>query len=195
MRQLSCFWLVLTFFWVGCAPTPAAVPVSQPVQSASTAVVPTVQPVLTTQPLTAAQTAVPTPTLQPTLDAPPPTSVIAQITPEPTATFAAYGVAQTIGTSAGGRPIESYPLWFWPRCGGNGRRYTWRLRMEHHPARLRDDRLLPGQSRPDSRQRVALHHSLGQSRWAVFCNGGRRPFHPPGCRRRYRARPLQRQPG
>lgn len=112
MRQLSCFWLVLTIFWVGCATAPAAVPASLPVQSADTAVAPTAQPLLTSQPLPATQTAVPTPTLQPTADAPPPTSVIAQITPEPTATFAAYGVAQTIGTSAGGRPIESYRFGF-----------------------------------------------------------------------------------
>jgi hypothetical protein len=112
MRRFSCFWLVLTIFWVGCAPTPTAVPTNVSVASAATAGPRATVPALPTPLLPATQTAVPTPTLQPTADAPPLTSVIAQITPEPTATFAAYGVAQTIGTSAGGRPIDSYRFGF-----------------------------------------------------------------------------------
>ncbi len=112
MRRFSCFWLVLTIFWVGCAPTPAAVPTNVSVASAATAGPLATAPALPTPLLPATQTAVPTPTLQPTADAPPPTSVIAQITPEPTATFAAYGVAQTLGMSAGGRPIDSYRFGF-----------------------------------------------------------------------------------
>lgn len=112
MRQFSCFWLVLTLFWVGCVTAPEAIPASLPVLSDATAVPLPTALVMPTPLLPAGPTAVPTPTLQPTLDAPPPTSVIAPITPEPTATFAAYGVAQTIGTSAGGRPIDSYRFGF-----------------------------------------------------------------------------------
>ncbi|MBK8901428.1 MAG: hypothetical protein IPM53_09615 [Anaerolineaceae bacterium] len=112
MRQLSYFWLVLMLFWVGCAPAPAAVPARLPVQSVRTGVPPTAVPDSPTPVLPATQTAVPTPTRQPTLDAPAPTSVIAQVAPEPTATFAAYGVTQTVGTSAGGRPITSYRFGF-----------------------------------------------------------------------------------
>lgn len=112
MRHLSGFWLVLTLFWVGCVPTPTAVPASIPGQSGSTAVLATPAAESLPPSLPATQTAVPTPTLQPTAVVPLATSVIAQVTPEPTATFAAYGVAQTIGFSAGGRPIESYRFGF-----------------------------------------------------------------------------------
>ncbi|MCB8980206.1 MAG: hypothetical protein H6657_22570 [Ardenticatenaceae bacterium] len=115
MHRFFILWLAFSLFLVGCSSvaTSAATPASASVQAAATAVpsVPT-QPTLKLATLPATQTAVPTLTLPPTADAPLPTSVIAQTTPEPTATFAAYGVAQTIGTSAGGRPLTSYRFGF-----------------------------------------------------------------------------------
>lgn len=111
-RFFAVVWLLLSFLWVGCSATPAAIPANLPVLEESTAVPPLAATQVPPLPLPATQTAVPTATPQPTSDAPPPTSVIAQITPEPTATFAAYGVAQTIGTSAGGRPLTSYRFGF-----------------------------------------------------------------------------------
>ena len=106
------WWLLFGLFWAGCASAPAAVSPNLPATAVlPTAVLalPTLAPTIALEPLPATQTAVPTPTLMPTA-----TPVLAEATPlpEPTATFAAYGVAQTIGSSANGRPLESYRFGF-----------------------------------------------------------------------------------
>lgn len=78
--------------------------------------------------LPATQTAVSTATV-PAMTTPGPTASDSAAAPTATATFAAYGVAQTIGTSAGGRPIESYRFGFGRRTlilvGGIHGGYEW----------------------------------------------------------------------
>ena len=108
MRRWIVAWLLLLgLFWAGCTTTPAAV---SPQISVVTRIVPSpteTAPVIapSLEPLPATQTAVPTATSFPTAI---PVTPEATATLEPTPTFAAFGVAQTIGLSAGGRPVESY---------------------------------------------------------------------------------------
>ncbi len=83
---------------------PAAEPTSVPVATERT--------VFTPVELPATQTAVPTPSAPAITPSRPTPIVESTATAVPTATFAAYGVAQPIGTSAGGRPIESYRFGF-----------------------------------------------------------------------------------
>ena len=94
---LLCGWLL-----AGCSPAPAAISGNFSVPSTATAVPPTTPP----EPLPPTGTAVPAPT---TLPSQPPVEA-ADPLPKPTAsaTFAAYGITQTIGASAGGRPLTSY---------------------------------------------------------------------------------------
>lgn len=108
------FWLLFVgLFLVGCNFAPAAIsPTTSPTITAATTAVP-VSPIA--EPLPATLTAVST-------TDPSPTSVLAAATAvgpnaappsaTPTATFAAYGVPQNIGSSAGGRPITSYRFGF-----------------------------------------------------------------------------------
>lgn len=108
MQQRTLKWLLFFgLFLGGCTSSPAAVSTNLSVPAMETAVASPVLLPETPEPLPATQTAVPTATteLNVTL-APLETSFAA--TPEPTATFAAYGVSQIIGSSAGGRSIESY---------------------------------------------------------------------------------------
>lgn len=105
-------WLLLGLILAGCVSAPAAVsPGLAATAVPPTAVVelPTLASTIVLEPLPATQTPAPTPTLMPTA-----TPVLAAATslPEPTATFAAYGVAQTIGSSANGRSLESYRFGF-----------------------------------------------------------------------------------
>jgi len=99
---------------------PAAEPTSIPVTTEAN-IFPTVA-------LPATQTAVPTASAPATAT---PGSLTADVaaTPLPTATFAAYGVAQLIGTSAGGRAIESYRFGFGSQTivlvGGMHGGYEW----------------------------------------------------------------------
>lgn len=110
-------WLIILLFLAGCVAAPAAIsPTAISPELAATAVPPTAISELPTLALTlvlktlpATQTAVPTPTLAPTAT---PVLSVATPLPEPTATFAAYGVAKTIGFSANGRPLESYRFGF-----------------------------------------------------------------------------------
>ncbi|WP_420642507.1 M14 family metallopeptidase [Candidatus Leptofilum sp.] len=102
--------LLVGFLLVGCTIGQAAVSIPQPTVTNSpmeAALLPTLG--ATVAPLPATQTAVPTATALPTI-----TPVVSnvQATPSSTATFAAYGVAQTIGYSANGRAIESYRFGF-----------------------------------------------------------------------------------
>ncbi|GJM41160.1 MAG: hypothetical protein DHS20C20_14420 [Ardenticatenaceae bacterium] len=111
-RQFYYFFAILGFFLMGCAVEQAAVPTPLPTIApliTEIAELSTLVPTVPMDPLPATQTAVPTATALPTS-----TPVLNEATaaPEPTATFAAYGVAQTIGTSADGRPIESYRFGF-----------------------------------------------------------------------------------
>jgi hypothetical protein len=112
-RRTIEWFLVVSLFLVGCASIPAAVPA----KSALPAAEPTPIPVtidrdnFSTVELPATQTAVPTPPA-PATATPGSSPADSAATPAPTATFAAYGVPQTIGTSAGGRPIESYRFGF-----------------------------------------------------------------------------------
>ena len=106
------WWLFFGLVLTGCGSSTAVVSPNLPATSVSpTEVVglPTLVPTLVLESLPATQTAVPTATPPPTL-----TPVLSAVTalPEPTATFAAYGVAQTIGSSVNGRPIESYRFGF-----------------------------------------------------------------------------------
>lgn len=112
MRQLL---VGLLFFWMllaGCTPAPSAISselVELPPTVAAAATAVSLPP--RAEPLPATSTAVPS-------QLPSPTPVLAVLevaelkTPTPTATFAAYGVPQDIGSSAGGRPITSYRFGF-----------------------------------------------------------------------------------
>jgi predicted deacylase len=124
--RLFVFW---GLFLVGCSPPPVDISTNLAVSSTGTAVVTLTASSPTPEPLLATQTAGPTPITLPTktpvfagLDAP-----IA--TPEPTATFAAYGLSQIIGGSAGGRSIESYRFGFGSQTivlvGGMHGGYEW----------------------------------------------------------------------
>lgn len=104
--------LLMGLFLAGCVSAPAAVSPGLPptaVPLSADGALPTLVPTIVLEPLPATQTAVPTPTLVPTA-----TPVLADATPLPeaTVTFAAYGVAQTIGSSVNGRPLESYRFGF-----------------------------------------------------------------------------------
>ena len=121
------WWFVLLgLLTAACALSPAAVTSNLPPAPTETAVVITAVISPSPQPLPATQTAVPS-------AAPPPTPVIAQAlatsAPAPTATFAAYGVPQIIGGSAGGRSIESYRFGFGSQTivlvGGMHGGYEW----------------------------------------------------------------------
>lgn len=105
--------LFLGLFLVGCISAPTAVSSNLPVHVAepTVTVAATDVNILSTVVLPVTQTAVPTTTALATTT---PGSPIADsaATLVPTATFAAYGVSQIIGTSAGGRPIESYRFGF-----------------------------------------------------------------------------------
>ncbi len=96
--------------------------VSLPMADSTNSVVPAAEPtalpvtaerdVFAPVELPATQTAVPTPSAPAITPSRPAPIVDSTATAVPTATFAAYGVAQPIGTSAGGRPIESYRFGF-----------------------------------------------------------------------------------
>lgn len=115
MRPKTIGWILCLslFLAAGCASAPTAVstnlsaPTAEPTLLPPTAdvkIAPTVM-------LPATQTAVPT-SLAAVRTTPGARDTNSASTPEPTATFAAYGVAQAIGTSAGGRAIDSYRFGF-----------------------------------------------------------------------------------
>ncbi|GJM42910.1 MAG: hypothetical protein DHS20C20_31920 [Ardenticatenaceae bacterium] len=127
-RVINCI-VLLGVFLAGCVSSPAAVSTNLSRPTAETAVPPTEIIPATKQPLPPTQTAVPTPTKEPT-ETPVFVGVEAPVaTPESTATFAAYGVAQIIGSSAGGRSIESYRFGFGTKTivlvGGMHGGYEW----------------------------------------------------------------------
>lgn len=127
-RWIIAWFLLLGLLWSGCTTTPAAV---SPRMSLVTRIVPSPTVIASVivpsvEPLPATQTAVPTATSLPTA-----APIVAEVaaTIEPTPTFAAYGVAQTLGLSAGGRPIESYRFGFGSQTivlvGGMHGGYEW----------------------------------------------------------------------
>lgn len=114
-------YLLVSLFLFGCALTPAAI--SSELPDSPTQIAPTAVPAtavsldVTTVPLPATQTPNPTKQPEPTQVFPGASASEAVSEPEPptpppTATFAAYGVPQTIGFSAGGRPMTSYRFGF-----------------------------------------------------------------------------------
>ena len=111
MQRRTIEWFVwLSLLLAGCASASTGVSprLSRPTAEATLAS--SEEALLATVDLPATQTAVATPTLSvlSTTSGDSPLSG----TPEPTATFAAYGVPQVIGTSAGGYPINSYRFGF-----------------------------------------------------------------------------------
>ena len=107
MRLKMLGWLLLGLCLLGCASTPATDSTNLPLPSV----------LVPQEPALEAVTMVPLPSPLPAATQ---TAVLA-VTPmlksvatsegdavEPSATFAAYGVAQALGTSAGGRPLDSY---------------------------------------------------------------------------------------
>ncbi len=110
-QQLTGFLLFSVLFLVGCVPAPAAISPERIAPPTAIAAATAVSLPTPAEPLLATLTAVPS-----LLPSPTPVLVVAAgseaKTPTPTATFAAYGVPQDIGVSAGGRPITSYRFGF-----------------------------------------------------------------------------------
>lgn len=114
MQHKTIEWLlILSLLLAACTSMPAAVPPnsSPPAVEPTSVLAAPDGGILPTAGLPATQTAVPPPFAAAT-DTPGSPIIDFAATPGPTATFAAYGVAQTIGTSAGGRAIESYRFGF-----------------------------------------------------------------------------------